>query len=151
MGFLKLGGMTLSSLFKKPATRRYPAEKREPFARTRGQIALTDVESCLFCGMCQRQCPADAIVVDRKASKWSYWPYKCIACDSCVRTCPKHIIEMLPQRPAVATSATLVHEHVLPADVKAERERAAAEKKAKALAAKQAREQAAADGAAADE
>ena len=69
MGVFKLGGMTLKSLFKKAPTRRYPYEKREDFARARGRIDMIDIHDCIFCGMCERKCPADSIQVDRANSK----------------------------------------------------------------------------------
>ena len=141
MGILKLLPMTLKSLVSKAPTRRYPAETREPYPRTRGSIDLIDVHDCIFCGMCQRQCPADAIEVDRKASKWTHWPYKCIACDSCVRVCPKHDIALSPKRPAVTTDVSVTVVHALTAEEIAERERIAAEKKAKILAARKAKQQ----------
>lgn len=140
MGVFKLGGMTLKSLFKKAPTRKYPYEVREPFARTRAAIDVTDINTCIFCGMCERACPADAIAVDKGASTWTYWPYKCIACDSCVRNCPKDILFMVGERPPVSTSNDLVTVYELSEEEKAERERIAAEKKAKALAAKKAKE-----------
>lgn len=141
MGVMKLGKVTLTGLFKRPSTRRYPKEKREPYPRTRGQIDLIDIHDCIFCGMCQRQCPADAIVVDKKASKWTYMPYKCIACDSCVRGCPKHDIKMLSERPAITTDVSQKRVYALTAEEIAERERVAAEKKAKILAARKAKQE----------
>lgn len=144
MSVMKLGKMTLPGLFKKPPTRKYPVEKREPYPRTRGQIEMIDIHDCIFCGMCARQCPADAIVVDKEASSWTYRPYKCIACDSCVRCCPKNDIRMLPNRPDVALSTDVEVVCALTAEEIAERERIAAEKKAKILAAKKAREEKAA-------
>ena len=141
MGIMKLGKMTLGGLFKKAPTRRYPHEKREPFPRTRGQIDLIDVHECIFCGMCQRQCPADAIVVDKKASKWAYAPYKCIACDSCVRCCPKKDIKMVAERPAITTDVGEMRVYALTAAEIAEKERIAAEKKAKILAARKAKQE----------
>lgn len=133
MGAFKLGGLTLKSLFSKRPTRRYPYEKREPYARARGQIDMIDVHNCIFCGMCQRKCPADSIVVDREDSKWTYWPYKCVACGACVAVCPTNDLEMLQERPPITTDnmTTVIHE--LTAEEKAEKARIAAEKKAAAL------------------
>lgn len=154
MGVFKLGKMTMRSLFKKAPTRRYPYEKREPYPRTRGQIDMIDIHKCIFCGACQRKCPADCIVVEREESRWTYSPYKCIACDSCVRACPVKDLESLPQRPPVGTDATVTRVYELTEEEKAEKARIAAEKKAKALAAakarkeKQAREKAAKEAAA---
>ncbi len=151
MGVFKLGGMTMKSLFKKAPTRRYPYEKREPFERTRAMIDMTDVHDCIFCSMCQRKCPADAIVVDKKASKWTYWPYKCVACESCVEACPKSILEMLGTGPGISTTNDVTVEYGLTAEEIAEKERLAAEKKAKILAAQKAKKEAEAKAKAAAE
>ncbi len=134
MGVFKLGGMTLKSLFKKAPTRRYPYEKREPFERTRGQIDMIAVDDCIFCGSCQRKCPADAIIVDRDSSRWEYLPYRCIACDSCVRACPTHDLKMLQDRPPITTDNMTMLVYELTEEEREKRARAAAEKKAAAAA-----------------
>ena len=103
MSFFKLGGMTLSGMFKKPATRKYPRDVREPYERTRGRIDMTDIKACILCGICERNCPALCIEVDKGKETWQYWPYKCIACDSCVRTCPKKVLEMKHEHADVCT------------------------------------------------
>lgn len=139
MGVFKLGKMTMGSLFKKAPTRKYPSEVREPYPRTRGQIDMIDIHKCIFCGMCQRKCPADCIVVDRKESRWTYSPYKCIACDSCVRACPVKDLESLAERPPIGTDPTVTRVYELTEEEKAEKARIAAEKKAKILAAQKAK------------
>ena len=56
MGSFKLAKMTMRSLFSKPATVRYPYEKRDIerlFPAMRGHV-VNDVEACIMCGMCQR-------------------------------------------------------------------------------------------------
>ena len=144
MGAFKLGGLTLKSLFTKRATRKYPYETREPYDRARGQIDMIDVHKCIFCGICQRKCPADSIVVDKNESRWTYWPYKCIACGACVTACPTKDLEMLQNRPPITTDnmTTLVYE--LSEEEKAEKARIAAEKKAAALKAAEEKKKAAA-------
>ncbi len=140
MGVLKLAGMTISSLFTKAPTRKYPYEKREPFARTRGGITMGDVKSCIMCGICEKKCPANAIKVTKADETWTHWPYKCIACDACVRTCPKGVLVTEQAHPAVTTKPELVSftpewtEEEL-----AEKARKEAEKKAKLEAAKAAK------------
>lgn len=144
MGVFKLGGLTLKSLFTKRPTRRYPFETREAYPNARGQIDMIDIRKCIFCGMCERKCPADSIVVDKNDSRWSYWPYKCIACGACVAVCPTKDIEMLQERPPITTDnmTTVVYE--LTEEEKAEKARIAAEKKAAALKAAEAKKAAAA-------
>ena len=96
MGSFKLGKMTLRSLFSKPATVRYPYEKRDLenlFPHLRGHIE-NDIDACILCGMCQRVCPADAITVDRKAGNWTINPYSCVQCGNCTHECPKNCLTM---------------------------------------------------------
>jgi len=87
----KMFGMVknvLNNLFSKPATRLYPKEKRPFFKGTRGSLEI-EIDKCIFCGICQRKCPANAIVVDRNAKMWQLNQYKCVLCNVCVESCPK--------------------------------------------------------------
>lgn len=95
MGSFKLGKMTLTSLFKKPATVCYPLESKPAPTGLKGHIE-NDMNLCILCGMCQRACPADAIEVDKKAGTWSLDPFRCVQCGSCVRCCPKDCLSMVP-------------------------------------------------------
>ena len=79
--------------FQKPATRRYPMEPRVPFAGSRGSIDM-DPDVCVYCGICQKRCPSNAIAVTRKPNSWTLDPHKCIVCGYCVEDCPKHCIHM---------------------------------------------------------
>ena len=113
MGSFKLGKMTLRSLFSKPATVRYPYEKRELenlFPALRGHV-VNDLDACILCGMCQRVCPAGAITVDRKAEDWSIDPYSCIQCANCVHECPKKCLSMNVHttEPATEPQVTTMH------------------------------------------
>ncbi|WPX09793.1 4Fe-4S binding protein [Anaerocellum danielii] len=76
------------NLFSKPATRLYPKEKRPFFKDTRGSLEI-EIEKCIFCGICQRKCPSNAIVVDRNSRTWQLNQYKCVLCNVCVESCPK--------------------------------------------------------------
>ena len=87
----KMLGRILKNLFSKPATRKYPVDKREPFANARGCIDM-DVSTCIFCGICQKKCPANAIKVNKETKTWEIDPYKCIVCNECVVVCPKKSI-----------------------------------------------------------
>ena len=50
---------------------------------------LTCADSCVFCGLCAKACPADAIEVDRKAKSWKVDTDECIKCGACIDKCPK--------------------------------------------------------------
>lgn len=80
--------LAFKNLFSKPATRNYPKLVREPFAGQRGHIGI-DLPSCIFCGICARKCPNNAIEVKRNEKIWSIDRYKCIMCNECVYVCPK--------------------------------------------------------------
>ena len=103
MGSFRLGGMTLGSLFKKPETLMYPAETKPAPAGLKGHIA-NDVRQCILCGIYQKSCPADAIVVEKKDRLWSIDPFRCVQCGSCVRACPKSCLYMMPGYTAIATA-----------------------------------------------
>lgn len=81
-------GHALSNLFHKPVTRNYPEVKNNFTDRTRGSIMI-DVDNCLFCGLCAKKCPADAITVDRASKTWSISRMGCVQCENCVNSCPK--------------------------------------------------------------
>lgn len=51
---------------------------------------LFDPETCIFCGMCMRGCPAEAICVSRSDKSWAMDPDACLHCGMCISHCPKH-------------------------------------------------------------
>ena len=53
--------------------------------------AFVDPERCLGCGLCEANCPAGAIVVDRVA--WIN-AERCIGCGSCIEVCPQGAISL---------------------------------------------------------
>jgi len=83
----------LRNLFRKPATRDYPAVPRIYPVRTRGSIGI-DIDTCIFCGLCSKKCPTSAIEVDRSAATWSIRRFGCIQCGACVEVCPKKCLVM---------------------------------------------------------
>ena len=88
MAHLKIGRMVLRSLVRKPATLMYPVVPRKWKERTRGRIEI-EIGDCIFCGICSRKCPTDAITVDRGAKSWTIARMGCIQCSCCVEVCPK--------------------------------------------------------------
>lgn len=81
----------MKNLFTRPATRKYPRTKREPFDNVRGCIDV-NIDDCLFCGICQRKCPSDAIKVDKENKTWEINNFKCIVCNACAEACPKKCV-----------------------------------------------------------
>lgn len=89
-------GMTksvLKSLFSRPATLMYPKTPAKKFAGTRGHLE-NDINRCIFCGACQRKCPAVAIKVDRAARTWELDVFRCVSCGACVDACPVKCLRM---------------------------------------------------------
>jgi len=91
MSALTLNKMILRSLFHKPATLMYPVIQREWQELTRGHIE-NQIDDCIFCGICQKKCPTDAIAVDKSNKTWTIQRMQCIQCSSCVDNCPKHCL-----------------------------------------------------------
>jgi NADH-quinone oxidoreductase subunit I len=104
-------GITLSHLFKKKATVKYPEQQR-PFAPVyRGHHVLKrdedGAERCTACGLCAVSCPAEAITMvaaerepgeeslyreEKYAAVYEINMLRCIFCGLCEEACPKEAI-----------------------------------------------------------
>ncbi len=105
----------LANLFSKPATRKYPFQRREPFADARGRITF-DISKCAFCGACAKRCPSDAIEVRRVDKELVFQPFRCIICEACVEVCPRHCVDSVAQyRSPVYSKAEEVYQGVVEA------------------------------------
>lgn len=89
MAFNVIGKTIMKSLFGKPATAMYPIVKNEFYPNTRGKIA-NNMETCNFCGLCSRRCPAGAIEVSKPDKKWEIDRTRCIVCNFCVHVCVRN-------------------------------------------------------------
>jgi ech hydrogenase subunit F len=87
---------------KKPATRLYPFQKREPFSNTRGSIEI-EIEKCSMCTLCAKKCPTEAIAVKRQEKIWEIDRLRCIQCSACVDACPKKCLKMTQSYSPAAT------------------------------------------------
>ena len=83
----------LGNLVKGPATRNYPFEKRPPFPGERGKLVI-DAEKCIYCGLCAKKCPSNALAVSRNPKEWRFEKFRCILCGSCVEGCPKKCLHL---------------------------------------------------------
>ena len=108
MGAFKLGKMTFGSLFKKPETVLYPFESKPQPTGLKGHIVI-DVNTCILCGMCERNCTTGCITVDKAARSWSINPYSCIQCGYCTTVCPKKCLHMDPNHWAAAPKKETQH------------------------------------------
>jgi formate hydrogenlyase subunit 6/NADH:ubiquinone oxidoreductase subunit I len=91
---MKIGAMVgdvFRSLFRRPATRQYPFERKAAPARLRGKLHW-DAEKCTGCQLCVKDCPAQAIEVvmmDKADKRFAvrYHLDRCTYCAQCVISC----------------------------------------------------------------
>lgn len=85
-------GEVLRNLFKKPFTRRYPAEKADVAENYRGKIVFFS-KRCIGCRICEQNCPSHVIKVVRKG-KVVFDMRACIYCGICQDVCPVDAIRL---------------------------------------------------------
>ena len=66
------------------------ATKAAPAAADGDGPLTCDLETCVYCGLCAKECPVDALKVERKPDKiWEVDQDECISCGACIDKCPK--------------------------------------------------------------
>ena len=70
-----------------PASENAGAELERNAGAEDGQLICG--ESCVYCGLCMKNCPVEAITVDRKEKKWAVDRDTCVQCGLCISKCPK--------------------------------------------------------------
>lgn len=88
----------LGSLVKGPVTEQYPFVRQDAPANLRSKLHW-HLEECTGCGLCAKDCPADAIEVvtlDKKAKRFVFHFHvdRCTFCGQCVTSCRKGCIEL---------------------------------------------------------
>ena len=83
----------MKSLIGKPSTLMYPQRKRTYPAATRGHVE-NEIEKCIFCRMCEKNCPTTALAVTKEKNEWDIDSLKCCQCRRCVEVCPKKCLSM---------------------------------------------------------
>jgi len=74
------------NLFRHRFTRKYPKEKPFIPEEFRGMISHSR-EKCIYCGLCAKYCPSNAITVDVKNKTWHVDYGRCIFCGQCEEIC----------------------------------------------------------------
>jgi len=85
----------VKSVFQKPATVTYPAERGEVFDQVRGRLVF-EADKCIGCKICMRDCPAKAIEIEKIADKQFKAILRmdrCIYCGQCAESCPKSALD----------------------------------------------------------
>jgi formate hydrogenlyase subunit 6/NADH:ubiquinone oxidoreductase subunit I len=106
VAFNVIGKTVMKSLFGKPATAMYPVIKNDFYPLTRGSIEI-DPANCIFCNLCAKRCPTEAIEVDRAGRTWTINRMRCLVCNFCVDICPKNCLRTERQYTAPTTDKAL--------------------------------------------
>lgn len=136
MSTLNYLGQSLKNLFSRPATENYPAKPRTYEERYRGHIE-NDISRCILCGNCMRHCPSSAITISKAEYTWCIRPFSCVQCNECVEVCPVKCLSMVnvPTKPGTQKSIIVNRYSSEQIAVEQERQKAIAERIAKAKAA----------------
>lgn len=87
----------LKRLSTKPVTHPFPAEPSPAEPGYRGMIEF-DLNTCIRCGMCARDCPSFACVMepaeDGGKPRPVFYMDRCMFCAQCEESCPKDCITL---------------------------------------------------------
>lgn len=87
--------LLVTGSFRKAAPAKKPASAEAPklSVKPRGDGKPTsDPNVCVYCSICAKKCPGQAIEVNRAEKLWKLDDEKCIACGACAENCPKKCI-----------------------------------------------------------
>ena len=89
-GYTEPQSEKVAETFTKPAPPPGQADGKIPS----GGKPVNDLSKCVYCTLCAKKCPQEAIAVDRAAKTWALQEEKCVGCCICVSGCPKKCLQM---------------------------------------------------------
>jgi formate hydrogenlyase subunit 6/NADH:ubiquinone oxidoreductase subunit I len=94
--------LAIKNIFKKPFTHKYPYKPIILISGSRGDFTWVR-EKCIFCKICEMNCPAYAIKVDKEKKNYEMDIGKCVFCGTCEENCPTKAIHFKEQIAGVET------------------------------------------------
>jgi len=85
----------IDAFTNKPDTISYPFSPLKLPEGFRGAIIMDDPEKCTGCGLCIRNCPANALELEkesRDAFRLIHYPARCAYCGQCEESCRNNAI-----------------------------------------------------------
>jgi hydrogenase-4 component H len=85
------------TLLAERITAQFPFAPLELPADFRGRVVIGDETLCKGCGLCARDCPALALVMerrDREHFRLIHYRDRCAYCGQCADSCPSHLIAL---------------------------------------------------------
>lgn len=90
---MKLLPEAIKRLVSRPVTIQYPRNKPGIPENFRGRHVY-EKELCIFCRLCEINCPNEAIRVDAKKRTWQVDLGRCIFCQVCQEVCPTGAVKL---------------------------------------------------------
>ena len=87
-------------IFKRRFTVKHPKEQLER-KNFRGKIQW-DKNKCIWCGLCEKVCPSEAITVKKDKKEIIIDPFSCIFCGLCAEKCPVQAYSFSEEMPEAA-------------------------------------------------
>jgi formate hydrogenlyase subunit 6 len=84
---------SLKNLVKKPFTINYPKEKAKKAPKLFRGKHIFHKDKCIGCGMCEKNCPSNCIIVNKEEKRIRIRLDTCTFCGLCKDVCPVNAIE----------------------------------------------------------